>query len=118
MENSLGQSIGKFDTPFAWARLLDCLQPFAVNDIIAVTECNVLLSRSFGDKSSQKMTFPHPKAGKDDHWNCDKPNNGGVVRKLLIRTVNVTNYRNAKDDVNAAKNRTFGSITNHLTPFH
>jgi hypothetical protein len=92
--------------------------PFAVSDIIVVTTCNVLLSRSFGNKSSKKMAFPHPKTGKDDYWNCDKPNNGGVVRKLLKRTVNVTDYWNGKDDVNPAKDRTFNDITTHLVPSH
>jgi hypothetical protein len=56
------------------------------------------------------MAFPHPKSRKNKHRNRDKPNNGGVGWKFFKRTINRTDYRNAKDDVNPAKNRTFGGI--------
>ena len=56
------------------------------------------------------MAFPHPKSRKDKHRNGDKPNNGSVVWKFCKRTINITDYRNAKDDVNRTKNRTFGGI--------
>jgi hypothetical protein len=35
---------------------------------------------------------------------------GGVVWKFFKRTINITDYRNSKDEVNPAKNRTFGGI--------
>src|SRR5438552_2694156 len=43
-------------------------------------------------------------------------NNRGVVWKFYKRTINITEYRNGKDEVNPAKNRTFGGITNHSIP--
>jgi hypothetical protein len=56
------------------------------------------------------MAFPHPKSRKDKYRNGDIPNNRGVVWKFFKRTIDITDYRNAKDDVNQAKNRTFGGI--------
>ena len=57
------------------------------------------------------MAFPHPKSRKDHYRNGDVPNNGGVIWKFFKRTVNITDYWNAKDDVNPAKNRTFGGFS-------
>jgi hypothetical protein len=62
------------------------------------------------------MAFPHPKSRKDNCRKEDKPNSGGVIRNFFERTINVTDYRNPKDDVNPAKNRTFGGII-HLIHF-
>ena len=56
------------------------------------------------------MTFSHPKSRKEKYRNGDKPNNGGVAWKFFKRTTNIIDYRNAKDDVNPAKNRTFDGI--------
>src|ERR1044071_6848092 len=53
------------------------------------------------------MALPHPKSRKDNYGNGHIPNNGGVVRKFLKGTINVTDYRNPKDNVNPAKDRTF-----------
>src|SRR5204862_6632013 len=60
----------------------------------------------------------HPKSRKDNCRNEDKPNSGGVVWNFFKWPINVTEYRKAKDNVNPANNRTFGSITDHLIPFH
>jgi hypothetical protein len=57
------------------------------------------------------MAFPHPQSRKDKYRNEDKPSGWGVVWNLVKRTINVTDYRNAQDDVNPASNRTFGGIT-------
>ena len=57
------------------------------------------------------MAFPHPQSRKDNYRKGDEPNNGGVVWKFCKRTINITEYRNAKDQVKTAKNRTFGGIT-------
>ena len=57
------------------------------------------------------MAFPHPESGKNKYRNGDKPNHRGVVWKFFKRTINITDYRNAKDKVNTAKNRTFGGTT-------
>jgi hypothetical protein len=64
------------------------------------------------------MAFPHPKSRKDNYRKEDIPNSGGVIWNFFKRTINITDYRNAKDDVNPAKNRTFGGIIHliHLLP--
>jgi TetR/AcrR family transcriptional regulator, transcriptional repressor for nem operon len=36
---------------------------------------------------------------------------------VIIGTINVAEYRNGKDKVNPAKNRTLGGLTNHSIPF-
>ena len=63
------------------------------------------------------MAFPHPKSRKYKCRKEDKPNKGGVLWNFFERTIYITEYRNAKDDVNAAKNRTLGGITDHFIPF-
>src|SRR5215510_1309730 len=64
------------------------------------------------------MAFPHPESRNDKRRNGDVPHNRSVVGKFLKRAVNITDYRNGKDDVNPARNparnRTFGGII-HLT---
>src|SRR6266849_3717698 len=52
-----------------------------------------------------------PKSRKEHYRNDDKPNTGGVLWNFFKRTITITEYRNAKDDVNPAKNRTFGGIS-------
>jgi hypothetical protein len=59
------------------------------------------------------MAFPHPKSGKDKSRNGDKPNHGGIVWQFLKRTVNIARDRNAQDEVNQARNPTFGGNTHH-----
>jgi len=76
----------------------------------APVPCSVLSGRSLRNKSSKDVAFPHPKSRKEHDRNDDKPNTGGVFWKFFKRTINITEYRNAKDDVNPAKNRTFGGI--------
>src|SRR6185437_3320659 len=44
-------------------------------------------------------------------------NNRGIIWKLSKRTINVTDYRNGKDEVNPAKDRTFHGVVNHLILF-
>jgi hypothetical protein len=56
------------------------------------------------------MAFPHPKSRKDHYRNEHKASRAGVVRNLLKRTINITEYRNGKDDVNPANNRTFRGL--------
>src|SRR6202171_3453979 len=65
------------------------------------------------------MAFPHPKSRQDKYRNEDKPSSGGVVWNLFKRTINITEYRNGKDDVNPAKNRTFGGFFHfYLSSFY
>jgi len=54
------------------------------------------------------MAFPHPKSRKDHYRKENEPDGGRVIWKFFKRTVYVTEYRNGKDDVNPAENRTFG----------
>src|SRR6267154_1412497 len=44
------------------------------------------------------MAFPHPKSRKEHYGHEDK------------RTINIAEYRNAEDDVNRAKDPTFGAL--------
>ena len=80
--------------------------------------CSILLGRSFRNNSSKDMAFPHPQSRKGHYRKEGKPSCGGIVWKFSIRTINITEYRNAKDDVNPAKKRTLGGIADHLIPFH
>jgi hypothetical protein len=52
------------------------------------------------------MAFPHPQPGNDHSSKEDVPSWESIVWKLFKRTVNITEYRNGKDDVNPANNRT------------
>jgi hypothetical protein len=74
-------------------------------DIAAIRRC---LRRPFRNKPSNDMAFPHPKSRKQHYRKEDKPNTGGVL--FNFRTIDVTEYRNAADDVNPANDRTFGGI--------
>ena len=67
-----------------------------------------LLVRSFQYESSKDMTLPHPQSRNGDCRNGDEPNHRGVVWKFFKRTINITNYRNAEDEVNQTGNPTFG----------
>src|SRR6266481_4928123 len=66
--------------------------------------------RALRKKSSNYMAFPHPQSRKDNYRHEDKPSSGGVVWDLFKRTINIPDYRNAKDNVNPSKNRTFGGL--------
>jgi len=57
------------------------------------------------------MALPHPKSGKDNYREGHVSNDRGVIWKFFKRTINITNYRNAKDNVDRAKNQTFGGIS-------
>src|SRR5262249_40928933 len=65
---------------------------------------------------SEEYACIHPISRKDNYWSEDKPSNGRVVWKFSIRTINITEYRNGKDEVSQAKYRTFGGVTDHLIP--
>ena len=72
--------------------------------------CNILWGRSLRNQSAKDMAFPHPQSRKDHCRKEDKPSCRGIVWKFFKRTINITEYRNGKDDVNPAKNRTLGGI--------
>jgi hypothetical protein len=50
------------------------------------------------------MAFPHPKPRKEHYRKEHKPSSGGVIWNFFKRTINITDYRNAADDVNPTKN--------------
>jgi hypothetical protein len=77
---------------------------------------SILLGRSFRNKSSKDMAFPHPESRKHHYRKEDIPSWGSIVWKLFKRTINVTEYRNGKDDVNPAKNRTLGGSIHGQPP--
>jgi hypothetical protein len=52
------------------------------------------------------MALPHPQSRKDHDRNEDKASCRGVVWNFVERTIDITEYRNAEDEVNPAKNRT------------
>src|SRR4029077_534141 len=74
--------------------------------------CLQFLSRfhSLRKKSSNDVAFPHPQPRKEQNRKKDIPNSGGVVWSIRRRIINVPDYRNAKDNVNPSKNRTFGGL--------
>ena len=56
-----------------------------------------------GNKSPDEVTLPHPQSRKKNHREKEKPNGGSIVGNFFKRAVNVPDYRNAKDDVDPAK---------------
>src|SRR6266852_1952218 len=66
--------------------------------------------RSLRKKSSNNVAFPHPQSRNQQYGEKDIPNSPSVVWSIRRRIINVTEYRNATDNVNPAKNRTFGSL--------
>ena len=68
---------------------------------------------SLRNKSSNDVAFPHPKSRKQQHRKKDIPDTGRVVVSIRRRIINVAEYRNATDDVNPAKNRSFGRFFHH-----
>jgi hypothetical protein len=63
------------------------------------------------------MAFPHPQSRKDKYRKEDKPNSGGVIWHFFKRTINITEYRNAEDEVNPAKNRTFDALVHDVVMY-
>src|SRR5258708_27120449 len=65
---------------------------------------------SLPKKSSNHMAFPHPQSRKKQNRKKDIANSGGVVWSVRRRIINVTEYRDATDNVNPAIDRTFGGL--------
>lgn len=78
--------------------------------------CSIFLRRSFRNKLSNQMAFPHPKPRKNHYRNEEKPSRVGVLGNFVKRTVNITDDRNAKENVNPAKNRTLRGTADHFIP--
>src|SRR5450432_3701154 len=62
------------------------------------------------NKSTNHVAFPHPQSCEDQYGEKDESDRPGVVWSIRRRIVNVTDDRNATDDVNPAKNGTFSSL--------
>jgi hypothetical protein len=56
------------------------------------------------------MAFPHPQSRNDHYRKKDESSCGGIAWEFVKWTVDIAEYRNAKDDVNPAKNRTLGGF--------
>jgi hypothetical protein len=69
----------------------------------------VLLGRWLRNKSSKDMALPHPQSRKNHYRKEYISSCGRIAWKFFKWTINITEYRNGKDDVNPAKNRTLGS---------
>src|SRR5882762_2001834 len=65
---------------------------------------------SLGNKSSNDVTFPHPQSRKKQYRKKGIPNSGGVIWGVRRRIINVTEHRNATDNVNPAIDRTFSGL--------
>jgi hypothetical protein len=74
--------------------------------------------RPFRKKSSNDMAFPHPQSRNNHDRKENTSSCGCVVWKFFKRTINITEYRNGHDDVNPAKNRTYGGIFHASFPLH
>ena len=60
------------------------------------------------------MPFPHPQSRKDHDRNEHKPSLEGIARKFVEGTVDITEDRDAEDNVNPAKNRTRESSVDNV----
>jgi hypothetical protein len=60
------------------------------------------------------MALPHPKTRNEKYRKENKPNCRGVVWNFFKRTVNITEYWNATDDVNPAQNRPFDPLVHDV----
>jgi hypothetical protein len=61
---------------------------------------NRKLGRSFCKEPAHDVAFPHPQTGKDHQGQEDVPDERRVVRQFLKRAIDVTDNRNADDEVN------------------
>lgn len=69
------------------------------------------LSRSFPNQPANDMALPHPQSYEDQCRKKDIPNGGRVIGSVLRRIIYIADDWNAADDVNPAKDRTFGSLS-------
>src|SRR5579863_1274902 len=60
---------------------------------------SVLPERSFRNKPPKQMAFPHPQSRNNHDRHENTPHSGRVLRNFFERTVNITQYRNAKNNV-------------------
>jgi len=56
------------------------------------------------------MAFPHPQSRKNHDRKEDIPSWRGIAWKFFKRTIDITDDRNGKDEVNPSKNRPFGGF--------
>jgi hypothetical protein len=70
----------------------------------------VQLGSSPRNKPSNHMAFPHPQSRKDHDRHKETTSLESVTWKFVERTINVAQYWNAEDEMNAADNRTLRRI--------
>src|SRR6478609_6275516 len=56
------------------------------------------------------MPFPHPQSHQDKYRNKNKPSGGCILGNFFKRAVNITEDRNAEDDVAPAANRALSAL--------
>ena len=56
------------------------------------------------------MAFPHPQSRKDHDGKEDKARWESVVGQFFKRTIDVAEYRNAEDEVNAANDGALSGV--------
>src|SRR5262249_20425320 len=78
---------------------------------------SALLGRSFRNKPSKEVAFPHPQSRKNNYRNGYKPKNRGILGNLFKRSINVTDYGDAEDDVHRSKNQMYGGVIHELLLF-
>jgi hypothetical protein len=59
------------------------------------------------------MAFPHPQSRKENRRKGDIADDGSVIGKVFERAVNISDYRDAEDDVDPAQNRTFDGVAHN-----
>ena len=60
------------------------------------------------------MAFPHPQSGNDHDGNENKPGLEGVVWNFVEGAIDISKDRNAEDEVNPAKNRSYGALAHEV----
>ncbi|MES2787997.1 MAG: hypothetical protein V4719_00140 [Planctomycetota bacterium] len=60
------------------------------------------------------MTFPHPQSRQDEYGQEDIPSRASVIGDFFKWTINITDDRNTKDNMNPAKNRTFSALVHDI----
>jgi hypothetical protein len=68
----------------------------------------VVLVSLFGKEFSNGITLPHPQTREQNNRKVEIPEKGNVLHGFLRRPINVSNYKQAKDDVNPPEDRSFG----------
>src|SRR4029078_12040288 len=72
--------------------------------------------RFFPEQSPNGMAFPHPQSGQDEQRYEHISSRGGVIGDLFKWTIDISDDRNAQDEMRPAKNRAFGALGHGFAP--